>query len=313
MLIEGELAGVSPPRGTLLTIGVFDGVHLGHKHLISQLVEQSRKLGLLSGVITFRQHPQDFFSPETRLPFLTDLEERAFLLKKEGIDLVVPISFDSELAQFDAREFVNLLQRYLKMEGLVLGPDFALGKNREGDEEALRNLGKELNFNVSVVAPLNLEGEAVSSTAIRKAIARGDMEKAERLMGRSFSLHGEVVSGTRRGKGLGFPTANLDLNQAQALPTDGVYASWASVNGKTYPSMTNIGKNPTFGGTERIAEVHLIDYQGDLYGRDLKIDMVKRLRGEKKYDSAEALKKQIAEDILQGKTILAATCSSEAQ
>ena len=313
MLVEGELARVLPPRGTLLTIGVFDGVHLGHKHLISQLVAQSRKQDLLSGVITFRQHPQDFFLPETRLPFLTDLEERAFLLNQEGVDLVVPISFDSGLAQLDAREFVNLLQKYLKMEGLVLGPDFALGKNREGDEATLRNLGRELNYSVSVVAPLNLEGEPVSSTAIRKAIARGDMEKAERLMGRPFSLHGKVVSGTRRGKGLGFPTANLDLNQAQALPTDGVYASWASVNGKTYSSMTNIGKNPTFGGTKRIAEVHLLDYQGDLYGRELKIDIVKRLRAEKKYDSVEALKKQIAEDIVHGKMILTANSSGEAQ
>ena len=304
MSVEEELARIAPQKETLLTIGVFDGVHLGHKYLLSKLVEQARQQNLLSGVVTFRQHPQELLSPKHKLPFLTDLTERSDLLKKEGVDLVIPLSFTAELAQLSAREFVSLLQKFLKMRGLVVGPDFALGRNREGDVDAIRRLGQEMNFSVMVVAPLTLDGDEISSTAIRRAIIAGDMEKARSLAGRPFSLHGQVVTGTGRGVGLGFPTANLGLNQEQALPADGVYASWAYIDGKTYPSMTNIGNNPTFNGTERTAEVFLIDYQGDLYGRELKVDIIKRLRGEKKFKDARELKQQIAEDVEQGRTIL---------
>ena len=304
MSVEEELARVSSKKDTLLTIGVFDGVHLGHKYLLSKLVEQARQQNLLSGVVTFRQHPQELLSPQIKLPFLTDLTERSDLLEKEGVDLIIPLSFTPELVQLSAREFVSLLQEFLRMRGLVVGPDFALGRNREGDVETIRGLGQEMNFSVTAVPPLTLNGEAVSSTAIRRAIIAGDMEKARRLAGRPFSLHGQVVTGAGRGVELGFPTANLGLNQEQALPADGVYASWAYIDGKTYPSMTNIGNNPTFDDTERTAEVFLIDYHGDLYGRELKVDIVKRLRGEKKFKDARELKQQIAEDVEQGRTIL---------
>jgi len=302
--VEEELARISPANETLLTIGVFDGVHLGHKHLISELIKRAVRSGLLPGVVTFRQHPQDYFAPETKLPFLTDMEERTELLRKEGIDLVVPLSFNAGLAGLSAREFISLLQKHLRMRGLVVGPDFALGRKREGDVTALERLGQEMGFSLSVVVPLNLEGEVVSSTAVRKAIAAGDIEKARRLMGRPFSLKGKVVTGTRRGISLGFPTANLGLNQGQVLPAEGVYASWAYLNGNTYPAMTNIGTNPTFNGKECTAEVYIIDYRGDLYGRELKVDMVKRLRGEKKFASSHALKKQIELDVARGKEIL---------
>lgn len=304
MLLEEELARFSPRQETLLTIGVFDGVHLGHKHLIARLIKQARSERCLAGVVTFRQHPQDFFSPGTRLPFLTDLEERTGLLRAAGADLIVPLSFNAELAGLSAREFLSQLQKHLKMRGLVLGPDFALGKDREGDVTALRRLGEEMGYSVSAVAPLTSGADVVSSTTIREAIMSGDVEKAERLMGRPFNLHGSVVSGTHRGQKLGFPTANLKLNHEQALPVDGVYASWAYVQDRRYAAMTNIGKNPTFNGKVRTAEVHLLDFQGDLYGSELKVDMVKYLRGEKKFASAEELKQQITEDIVMGKAAL---------
>ncbi|MFH1650546.1 MAG: bifunctional riboflavin kinase/FAD synthetase [Chloroflexota bacterium] len=304
MLLEEELARFSPRQETLLTIGVFDGVHLGHKHLIARLIKQARSERCLAGVVTFRQHPQDFFSPGTRLPFLTDLTERTALLEEAGVDLIVPLSFNAELTRLSAREFLTRLQKHLKMRGLVLGPDFALGKDREGDVTALRRLGEEMGFSVSAVAPLTAGADIVSSTAIREAIIIGDVEKAERLMGRPFNLHGTVVSGTHRGQQLGFPTANLKLNHEQALPTDGVYAGWAYVNDKRYPAMANIGKNPTFNGRVRTAEVHLLDFHGDLYGSELKVDLVKYLRGEKKFDTAEELKQQITDDIVMGRAAL---------
>lgn len=302
--MEEELTRHSPGKDTLLTIGVFDGVHLGHKYLISQLVELAGTQDLLPGVVTFRQHPQEVLFPQTKMPFLTDLEERSRLLEKEGVALVVPLSFTREWAELGARRFVGLLMKHLRMRGLVIGADFALGRGREGDTAALRLLGREMSFSVDVVPAVKLNGEVVSSTVIRQALAEGDMAKVRRMVGRDFSLHGRVVTGAGRGTGMGIPTANLDIDPEHAIPLDGVYATRAYIDGRSYHSMTNIGRNPTFGNSERGVEVYIIDYSGDLYGREVRIDIVERLRGEERFSSAEELKKQIAEDVKKGKAIL---------
>ncbi len=304
MQVEEELAKLSPEKDMLLTIGVFDGVHLGHRYLISQLKGLARKQGCLSGVVTFSQHPQEVLSPQTRLPFLTDLEQRIDLLKSEGVEAVIPLSFTPELASLSARQFLSLLKKYLRMRGLVVGPDFALGQNREGNADTLRQLGQEMGFTVTVVPPITINGEVVSSTAVRKALAEGDMKRVQDLVGRPFSLHGRIVTGAGRGVKLGFPTANLDVTPEQALPADGVYASQAYLDDQIYPAMTNIGKNPTFGSNQRTVESYILDYHRDLYGQELTIDFIERLRGEKKFDTPEELKKQIAEDVKRGKAIL---------
>ncbi len=304
MSVEEELARLSPKKDMLLTIGVFDGVHLGHKYLISQLKEHARQQNLLSGVVTFRQHPQEVLSLQTRLPFLTDIAERTNLLKNEGVDAIITLSFTHELAQLSARQFINLLKKYLRLRGVVIGPDFALGRNREGNTNTLHTLGQDMNFSVTVIPPIVINGEVASSTAIRKALADGDMKRVHNLVGRPFSLHGRVITGAGRGIELGFPTANLDIDPEQALPADGVYATWAYIDDKAYQSMTNIGKRPTFGGSERIVEVYLLDYHSHLYGHELKINIMERLRGEKQFDTAEELKKQITKDIKQGRAIL---------
>jgi riboflavin kinase/FMN adenylyltransferase len=301
---EEELAVFSPEKETLLTIGVFDGVHRGHQRLISELVKQAARKHLLSGVVTFRQHPEDILSPGKTLPFLTDIKTRAKLLRDEGVDFIVPLSFTVRLAELGARQFIGLLQKHLKMRGLVIGPDFALGKQREGDIDTLRKLSKEMGFTLTIVPPLEINGEIVSSTTIRKAMADGDMKKVRELTGRYFSLYGKVVIGAGRGESLGFPTANLDINSGQALPPDGVYAGLARVNGKVYRAMTNIGRNPTFGNRQRTIETFLLDYSGDLYGRELSVEFVARLRDEKKFKNTDDLKKQLAEDIRQGRIIL---------
>jgi riboflavin kinase/FMN adenylyltransferase len=301
---EEELALFSPEKDTLLTIGVFDGVHLGHQRLIAELLRQAARRHLMPGVVTFRQHPEDVLSPGKSLPFLTDIKTRIKLLQDEGINFIVPLSFTRRLAGRGARQFIALLQKHLRMRGLVIGPDFALGRQREGDIETLRQLGKEMGFSLTIVPPLEINGETVSSTAIRKAMTEGDMKKVHELTGRYFSLHGKVVTGTGRGESLGFPTANLDVNSGQALPPDGVYTGLAHANGKTYRSMTNIGYDPTFGDNERTVEAYLLDYSGDLYGHELSVDFIARLRDEKKFKNAEELKKQLAEDIKKGRTIL---------
>ena len=304
MQIEEELTELSPEKDMLLTIGVFDGVHLGHQYLISQLTEHTRRQNLLSGVVTFRQHPREVLSPQTKLPYLTSLAEKVSLLKNEGVDAVITLSFTRELARLSARQFVSLLKKYLRMRGLIIGPDFALGRNREGNADTLRKLGQDMSFRVTVIPPVKVNDEMVSSTAIRDALADGDMKKVASLIGRSFSLQGRVTTGAGRGSELGFPTTNLDIDPKQALPAEGVYVTWAHIDDKAYQSMTNIGRRPTFGGGKRAVEVYILDYHGDLYGRELRIDIIERLRSEERFDTAEELRKQVAEDIRQGKAIL---------
>jgi len=311
MSVEAELASLLPGRDMLLTVGVFDGVHLGHKYLISQLIEQSRQQDLLPGVVTFHQHPQEVLETEVKLSFLTDLAERSNLLKNEGVEVIIPLSFTNELARLGARQFVSLLKKHLRMRGLVVGPDFALGRDREGDADTLRGLGQEMDFSVTVVPPITINGEVVSSTAIREALAAGDMEKVRTMAGRPFSLHGQVVSGTGRGVELGFPTANLDIDPEQAVPADGVYATWGYINSRAYRSMTYIGRAPTFGGSKRTVEVYVLDYSKDLYGHELKVDIIEKLRGDKQFDTAEELKKQIAEDVERGKAILSSKAEAK--
>jgi riboflavin kinase/FMN adenylyltransferase len=304
MQVEEELAKVSPKKDMLLTIGVFDGVHLGHRYLISKLTENAKQQNLLGGVVTFRQHPQEVLPPHTKLPFLTSLTERVSLLKNEGVETVIVLSFTRELAQLSARQFASLLKKYLRMKGLIIGPDFALGSNREGNTSTLSALGEEMGFSVTVVPPMMLNGEVISSTAIRNALSNGDMKRVHNLMGRPFSIHGDVGTGTGRGTGLSFPTANMYVNSEQAIPAEGVYATRAYIDDKDHQSVTNIGKRPTFGENERTIEVYILDYHGDLYGHELKINVVERLRGEIQFSSAEALKKQIAEDVKKSRAIL---------
>lgn len=311
MLLEQELAAQASEKDTVLTIGVFDGVHIGHRHLLDRVREQAGKLNVLSGVITFRQHPEELISPQNKLPYLTSLTERITRLKKAGIDIVVALSFNREMADIEARDFIVLLKKYLHVRAFVIGPDFACGKNRSGDANFLRELGKSMDFTVTVVPPKIIKGEIISSTSIRKALAVGDMKKVRTLSGHLFSLAGPVVTGFGRGKGLGFPTANLDVDAKQALPPDGVYATIAHIDDRVYQALSNIGVRPTFDNGPRSIEVFLLDYQGNLYGKDMKIEIVERLRPETKFTNPEELKKQINEDIRRGKEILAAINKAE--
>lgn len=304
MSVEEELAGLTPQKGMLLTIGVFDGVHLGHKYLLSELVEQARLKDLISGVVTFKQHPQRLLKPQSSLPFLTNLPQKIKLLKDEGVEAIITLSFTLELAQTGTHQFVSLLQKYLRMRGLVLGPDFSLGRNKEGNVAVLRALGQSMNFSLTVVPEITINGEVVSSTAIRNTLSRGNMRKVHDMLGRYFSLEGRVISGTGRGVELGFPTANLDIDPERALPADGIYATWTYIENQRYQSVTNIGKRPTFGESEQTVEVYILNFQGNLYRHELKIDIIKRLRREQRFDTIEELKKQIEGDIKQARAIL---------
>ncbi len=304
MQIERELARVKPQREMLLSVGVFDGVHLGHQRLLTHLRDEARRKNWLSGVVTFSSHPEMVLSTENELLWLNDLETRIRLVRDLGIDVVVILPFSSELARLSARGFVQLLKDNLKMRGLVVGPDFALGRGREGDAEKLRLLGKEMDFSVEVIPVVVLDRQVVSSSAIRQALAQGDMKTVEKLTGRLFSLGGRVVSGNGRGRTLGFPTANLELRAEQALPGDGVYATISHVDHHLMPSVTNIGVRPTFDDGKHLVETYIFDYEGDLLGQKFTIDFVDKIRDEKRFDSKQELKAQIRRDVEQARRIL---------
>jgi riboflavin kinase/FMN adenylyltransferase len=305
MEIEQQLTKVTPPRETLLTIGVFDGVHSGHRHLLRRLRERAGEENLLSAVVTFTPHPQSVLYPHEQLPWLSGLDDRVKAIQELGIDIVSVVTFTPELARLSAKEFISLVKKQLRMRGIMVGPDFALGRGREGSVELLRLLGREMGFSVEVVPAYRINGEVVSSTLIRRALAEGDMGKVKRLMGRYFCLGGKVVTSDKRGRVLGFPTANLDMNPQQALPGNGVYGTITQVDGRQFSSATNIGVRPTFGGTRKTVETHLLNYGGDLYDKEIMVEFVQKLRDERHFSSPEELKAQIRKDIEQAKVILA--------
>jgi len=305
MEVEKELANIAPQGETLLTIGVFDGVHAGHRYLLEKLKQRSAEKNLLSGVVTFNPHPQSVLYPRNQLPGLSNLEDRVRAFKELGIKIVAVLTFTAQVAQLSARDFMSLVKKQLRMRGIMVGPDFALGLNREGNIDLLRAMGREMEFSVEVIPSYIINGEVVSSTLIRRVLAQGDMRKVEGLMGRYFQLVGKVITSDKRGRILGFPTANLDIKPQQALPGNGIYATIAQVDGEQFYSATNIGIRPTFGEGEKTVETHLLNYKGDLYGKDMRLEFVQKLRDEQRFLSSEELKAQIERDVREVETILA--------
>jgi riboflavin kinase/FMN adenylyltransferase len=297
-LAREELARIAPGRDAAVTIGKFDGVHRGHQHLIARLIERARAESLASVVIVLYPSPATVLRPGTAVNYLTSLEERLELLRQLGPDSVGILPFTSEMAQLSARDFAALLTEELRMRLLFIGPDFALGRNREGTAGALRRIGGELGFSVETADLLAQDGEKVGSSAVRQALAAGDAEEVARLLGRPFSLRGPVVQGAHRGAGLGFPTANIAIGLDRALPDFGVYVTRAYVREGEYQSCTNIGVRPTFDSEPRpTVEAFIIDFDGDIYGQEVRIDLLHRLRDELKFESVDELVAQMHRDI----------------
>lgn len=306
MQVVDELTQHRPGGPTLLTIGVFDGVHRGHQQLIGETVRQARARGLRSGVVTFHPIPRMVLQPSFTVPILTLIPERVALMKALGVDVVVPLTFTVELSQLAAPEFIGLLQEHLQMVGLVLGPDFALGRGREGNVEALTALGAERGFSVDTIQQVNLGEERISSTLIRAAVTEGDVAKARRLLGRPFTVQGTVIHGQARGRTMGFPTANITPIPQKALPADGIYATLARIGDREHESATYIGTSPTFGDLTRMIEVFVLDFNGDLYGNEVSISLIDRVREDRTFENAEALAQQMQDDVAVTRRILAA-------
>ncbi len=297
MRIDQELAALRVDRDSMLTVGVFDGVHRGHRRLVAQLVEQARRTGRAAGVVTFRNHPAAVLRADFQPQYLTTLEQRLDLLRETGVDFVAPVTFDAELSQLDAREFAARLVSTLRMRGLVVGADFAMGHGRGGDLAALTRLGEELGFTVRAVDLLADGPLTVKSTSIRRALAEGDVESVAKMLGRNFTSQGVVAEGDKRGRELGFPTANLETPPGLAVPANGIYAAWAEVDGERHMAAVSIGVRPTFGEHPRAIEAYLLEYQGNLYGKTMRLEFVAYLRDELKFDTVEALVTQMRDDV----------------
>lgn len=310
MGIDDELAQASDKRdsrrGSAIAIGVFDGVHRGHQRLIAKVKQEASDKGCAAGVVTFRNHPNSVFNPDFKPQYITALDERIRLIEGLGVDFVVPVTFDKAVAGIRARDFAGLLTRWLGMRALVAGPDFAMGYKREGDVNALAAIGADLGFSVSVVDLLSEGDAAVRSTNIRRALAAGDVSGVAKQLGRNYAVSGVVVSGEKRGRTLGFPTANLEVGADMAIPANGIYATWALVDGERHMAATSIGTRPTFDGKGRTIEAFLLGFDNILYNKELRLEFVSRLRDELKFDSVEALLKQMELDVEETRAILQA-------
>jgi riboflavin kinase/FMN adenylyltransferase len=308
-LVQGlpDLRGETRP--VILAMGNFDGVHLGHQAIIGRAVERATARRGLSVALTFEPHPVRVLRPDPPLPLLTPFPLKVRWLEQSGVERVLCAKFTRLFADQSPADFVHkLLVDRLRVAEVCVGDNFAFGKDRAGQPTLLRELGKKAGFEVHIQPPVVIGGQVVSSSVIRRFIEEGDVEGAARLLGRPYVLIGEIVSGRGRGEGLGFPTANL--RQAdQLLPADGVYAGWvtmAAQGGRRYQGAVNIGMRPTFGETERVVEVHLLDYPGSgaLYGQVLELALVLRIRGEQVFASPDALKAQISKDVATVRTAL---------
>ncbi len=288
---------------TALTIGVFDGVHLGHQALIRRMVESARARNCRAAVVTFYPHPYVVLG-HGKPYYLTSVDEKLALFEQLGVDLSVVVDFTPETARTRAAEFVGLLVNQLHMVELWIGHDFALGYEREGSATFLRQAGQELGFSVNEVDAAAQSGQIISSSRIRDALRTGDVTTAGEYLGRPYRLAGNVVAGAHRGRAIGIPTANLDVPGEKAVPAGGVYACIAHAAQSRFMAVTNIGTRPTFDNGHGTIEAHLLDFDGELYGQHLALDFIARLRGEQKFNGAAELVSQIRHDIGRARAIL---------
>jgi len=298
LLVRDELRRSVAPGEHAISIGVFDGVHGGHRLLLARMLEEGRQRGLSGGVVTFHPHPVTVLRPGTVFTYVESLERRVELIREAGAGFVTVLPFTSELQQVSAEDFTRLLVEEAGMRLLVVGEGFRLGRGGEGTLARLAEIGQEQGFEVLAVPLLDdVGGERVSSTRVRDAIAAGEMEHVQALLGRPYAIRGPVLHGDERGRIIGFPTLNIGVSADRALPPNGVYVTRAHVGDRQFHAATNIGTRPTFDGDQRRVETHLLDFEGDLYGQVVTVELLSRLRAEVKFSGADALVAQIRADV----------------
>lgn len=290
---------------SVLTLGNFDGLHMGHQELVRMIIHRAKEIGALSMVVTFRPHPLKVLAPEKCPPLISIYEEKIRLFEKLGIDVLVKIPFTLEFSTMSPEDFVrDILCETLGAREIFVGYNYRFGKGREGDIRKLRALGEKYGFKVREIEQIAVDGEVVSSSKIRTLLKEGEVEHAARLLGRTYAITGIVVRGDGRGKGLGFPTANI-ASKHTIIPSDGVYAVRLVVRERAYDGIANIGMRPTFSKKALAIEVHVFNFNEDIYGEDISLCFIRKIRQEKKFKGAEALVSQISADIEVAKEILA--------
>ena len=304
-LLSGIRELQSPASGSVLTIGNFDGVHLGHQTLLARVVNLAREQGIPSVVMTFEPHPVKVLYPDRKLTRIFDFEDQRDQLAKAGIDILVVEPFSREFSQVPAERYLTeWVYGPFSPKNLIVGYDFSFGAERKGSIDYLKTRGGELGIKVEVIPPVKVGSEICSSTRIRQALEAGQVALANSLLGRAFYVRGLVERGAGRGRTIGIPTANVRTT-AETLPSSGVYCGWARTRHGDFKAMINIGSNPTFVHAGMVGiEAHLLDFTGDLYGDEVRIDFIDRLRDEKKFSSAGELVAQIHSDIARGRQIL---------
>jgi len=298
---------VPPPGGTVVTIGNFDGVHLGHREIFRRVVGTARARQALATVVTFEPHPLRLLAPEQAPPRINTPAEKVRLIRASCIDLLAILPFTRKLAALSATTFVEqLLVEKLAVRHLVIGYDYAFGRNRQGDADFLAGAATKYGFTLEILEPLKAGAEVYSSTRIRQTLQRGDVAGVVKVLGRHFTLDGVVVAGDGRGRQLGFPTANL-MTRKELLPAPGVYAVRVRHGRRMYDAVVNLGQRPTFPGAGSTLEIHLLDFSGDLYAKRLRLYFIERLRDEQRFPSVTALQSAIRADINRARAILADT------
>jgi riboflavin kinase/FMN adenylyltransferase len=309
MEVYRDFACVQHDNAAVVTVGTFDGIHLGHRYLIDEVVKRAQRTGFSSTLVTFDPHPRMVLGTANRkqeLRLLTPTEEKLSLLRELNIERVILINFTLEFAQKDSADFVKeVLYDTIGFSEIVIGHDHAFGHNRSGNISTLRELSEQLGFRVDKLEPFEKDGEVVSSSRIRSFLESGQIEKATKILGRNYAIRGHVVEGDRRGRELGFPTANLEIAETNKLiPQNAVYAVKALVGKRWYGGMMNIGARPTFDNAGSTIEVHLLDFDGDLYGQDLEIRFERKLREQKRFADLRDLVEQLNIDRERTKEIL---------
>ncbi len=291
-----------------LTIGTFDGVHIGHQEIIRGLVAGAHAEGAPAVVLTFHPHPAVVVRGRKGAFYLTLPDERAALLGELGVDVVITQPFDLQVAATSAPGFLQTLKERLGLCQLWVGHDFALGHARSGNVDVLRQLGAQLGYQLHVISPVWFSDQVVSSSQVRALLGAGQVRQASQLLGRPYRLSGQVTHGDKRGRTIGVPTANLDPGDEKLVPGKGVYACLAEIEGRQWPAATNIGVRPTFDGQDPLPyiEAHLLDFSGDLYGKTVQLSFLEHLRDEQRFVDTEALVEQIQQDIQQTRFVVAA-------
>ena len=297
MLIDEEISPFKSSKPHTVSIGVFDGVHKGHKYFLSKLLSESIKSKTISTVITFKNHPLSLLNPNIPIENIIPLDDRIQMIKNLGIKSIIPVSFNQSLSQLTGKEFIDKIKSTIKISSLFIGPDFSIGKNRETNTSNIKLLSDELGFSIFEIPKLKENSLIIRSTSIRSLIAKGKVATASKILGYPFFIKGVVVKGLGRGKKLGFPTANIKIPHNLILPINGIYATYVNINNQKYIGATSIGNNPTFKETNKTIETFIIGLEDDIYNKNISLEFIHHIRDEIKFHSAQELSIQMSNDV----------------